>query len=87
MGISGEPQMIWKYNAIYHLLSEHPFNGIFDPDSTVSPKLPRVMAVNMFISQKEESLLKVAGAATLKKQETYQLSGSNNVEEIKEELE
>jgi hypothetical protein len=40
MGISGEPRTIWKYNAIYHLLSEHPPDGIFDAGSTCLPKVP-----------------------------------------------
>ena len=34
------------------------------------------MAVDMFISQKEESLLQVAGAATMKNRNIYQLLGS-----------
>ena len=40
----------------------------------------------MFILIKEESLLKVVGAATLQNRDTYQLLGSDNLKEMKEEL-
>ena len=86
MGISGEPRTIWKYNAIYHLLSEHHPDGIIDTDSTCLPKVPGAMTVDMFISQKEEMLLKVAAPATLKNRETYNLPGSDAIEEIKEDM-
>jgi hypothetical protein len=83
-----EPRTTWKYNAIYHLLSEHSPDGIFDPDSTHLPKVPGAMAVDMFISQKEENLMKVAApqAATLKNRDLI-LPNSDAIEEIKEDIE
>ena len=86
MDISGEPRTVWKYNAIYHLLGEHPPDGLFDPSSTCLPKVPGAMAVDMFISQKEENWLKVAAPATLKNREIYTLPGSDSIEEIKEDM-
>ena len=66
--------------------SEHPPDGIFDPDSTHLPKVPGVMTIDMFISQKEENLLKVAAPVTLENRETYTLPGSDAIEEIKEDV-
>ncbi|KAF8155394.1 hypothetical protein B0H34DRAFT_849557 [Crassisporium funariophilum] len=86
LGISGEPRTIWKYNAMYHLLSEHPADGIFGSDSTLLPKIPGAMMVDMFISLKEENFLKVAEAATLKNRQTYTLPGSDDIEAIKEDM-
>ena len=68
------------------MLSEHSPDGIFDPDSTHLPKVPGAMAIDMFISQKEENLMKVAAPATLKNRETYILPGSDAIEEIKEDM-
>ena len=78
--------MIWKYNAMYHLLGEHSPKGIFNPDSTILPKIPGAMMVTMFISQKEESFLKIAVAATLNNQDIYGLPDSDGIEEIREEV-
>jgi len=48
--ISGNPQTIWKYNALYHLITEHS-NG-----DTV-PEIPGELLVKMFIHQQEEKAL------------------------------
>ncbi|EDR04033.1 uncharacterized protein LACBIDRAFT_330971 [Laccaria bicolor S238N-H82] len=73
-------------NAIYHLLGEHPADGIFNPGSTLLPKIPGTMMVDMFISLKEENFMKIAEAATLKNRQTYTLPGSDDIEVLKEDL-
>jgi len=86
MGISGERHTIWKYNVIYHLISEHSLDGLFDPESMVLPKIPGAMMVDMFISQKEEGFLKISDAATLNNRQTHTLPDSDGIEEIKEDM-
>ena len=67
------------------MISEHSTDGIFDPESTVLPKIPWEMMVNMFISQKEEGFLKIGEAATLDYRQAYTLLDSDGIEEIKED--
>ena len=68
------------------MISEHSPDGIFDPESTILPKMPGAMMVNMFISQKEEGFLKIGEAATLDYRQTYTLLDSDGIEEIKEDM-
>jgi hypothetical protein len=75
-----------KYNTIYHLISEHSLDGLFNPESTVLPKIPRVTMVNMFISQKGEGFLKISEAAPLNNRQTYTLPDSDGIEGIKEDM-
>jgi hypothetical protein len=48
--VSGNPQTIWKYNALYHLITEHSNDGIV-------PEIPGELLVKMFIHRKEETAL------------------------------
>jgi hypothetical protein len=47
---SGNPQTIWKYKALYHLISEHSNNGII-------PEIPGELLVEIFIHRAEEEAL------------------------------
>ena len=81
--VSGEMRTIWKYNTIYHLLSEH------SQDITMTqilPIIPGQMVVDMFVSSSEEALMKVPLAATKAHREEYRLQNSDGIEEIKEVL-
>jgi hypothetical protein len=48
--VSGNQQTIWKYNALYHLITEHSNSGIL-------PEIPGELLVKMFIHKKEEQAL------------------------------
>jgi hypothetical protein len=48
--VSGNPPTIWKYNALYHLISEH------SPGSTLPP-IPGQLLVQIFITKEEEKPL------------------------------
>jgi hypothetical protein len=48
--ISGDPQTIWKYNAVYHLISEHS-NG------NIPPSIPGQLLVQIFMAKEEENAL------------------------------
>ena len=56
LSFSGNPQTIWKYNALYHLISEHSSNGII-------PEIPGELLV-MFIHKAEEEALGIDQKAT-----------------------
>ena len=57
LSFSGNPQTIWKYNALYHLISEHSSNGII-------PEIPGELLVKMFIHKAEEEALGINQKAT-----------------------
>lgn len=91
LAISGEPRTIWKYNSIYHLLSEHSpeyeDNTDDNSEKTTLPKIPGQMTVDMFISRKEEVFLKITPQVTTQYREKYEnIPDSDGVELIKEEL-
>jgi hypothetical protein len=48
--VSGNQEIIWKYNALYHLIAEHSNGGIL-------PEIPGELLVKMFIHKKEEQAL------------------------------
>jgi hypothetical protein len=48
--VSGNPQTIWKYNALYYLITEPSNNGIV-------PEIPGELLVKMFIHKQEETAL------------------------------
>ena len=43
--VSGNQQTIWKYNALYHLITEHSNSGI-------RPEIPGELLVKIFIHKK-----------------------------------
>src|ERR1700683_294542 len=57
LSFSGNPQTIWKYNALYYLISEHSSNGII-------PEIPGELLVKMFIHKAEEEALGIDRKAT-----------------------
>jgi hypothetical protein len=57
-----------------------------DLRSTLLPKIPGMIMVDMFISLKEENLLKIAEAATMENGQAYTLPGSDEIESLKEDL-
>jgi hypothetical protein len=87
--ISGELRTIWKYNAIYHLLTDHSQDASnADSEKTVLPKIPGQMAVDMFISSEEEGFLSIPLVATnqYRADNLNNLQNSDDIEEIKEEI-
>jgi hypothetical protein len=67
---SGNPQTIWKYNALYHLISEHSNSGIF-------PEIPGELLVKMFIDKAEEKALGIDQNATEKYRRDNQIPDSD----------
>ena len=48
--VSGDPPTIWKYNALYHLISEH-------SSGSTPPSIPGQLLVQMFITKEKEKAL------------------------------
>ena len=48
--VSGDPPTIWKYNTLYHLISEH-------SSGSTPPSIPGQLLVQMFITKEKEKAL------------------------------
>jgi len=55
--VSQQPQTIWKYNAIHHLLISHSEKDPLQPRKYKEPHIPGDPITNMFIHKDEEPLL------------------------------
>lgn len=78
---SGSPRSIWKYNAMYHLASEH--------SSITSADLPNdypSFIVNTFIQKKEESWLGIPEETTLQYRGENEMLNTDAVMDIKAEV-
>jgi len=61
--VSGQPQTIWKYNALYHLIHEHSIGD-------TSPPIPGQLLDQIFITKEEERYSRT-GHNKLEKAEQY----------------
>jgi len=51
--VSGDPPTIWKYNALYHLISEH-------SSGSTPPPIPGQLLVQIFVTKEEEKALGIS---------------------------
>lgn len=79
--LSGEPQTIWKYNAITHLLIHHQ-----DEDKCL-PSIPPQFLVDMHISKAEEQAMGIAEDSTDEWRGLNDVPGSDGVEAAFAEVE
>jgi hypothetical protein len=81
--ITGQARTIWKYNAVFHLISEHAgFSGNI-------PSIPVGMLLDMFIRKAEEKYLGISEEQTIKARYEHKIPGSDGLLElagIQEEL-
>ena len=83
--LSGEPRTIWKYNAISHLICDHP-EPVTDTTNTYKlPLIPGKLLVDMFISRQEEMWMGISERATFEYRDDFELPGSDDIEEIRAE--
>jgi hypothetical protein len=75
--VSKAPQTIWKYNALFHLTSEH------STDST-PPQIPRQLLADMHITKEEEKALGVKPEATDAWREEHDIPGTDSLLEMME---
>ena len=77
--ISGDPQTIWKYNALYHLASEHS-TGI------TPPSIPGQLLVQMFIQKEEEMALSIQETVTNSWREQDNIPDSDGFQEMEQNV-
>ena len=74
-GVSGDPQTIWKYNAIYHLITEHS-NG------DTPPTVPGELLVRMFTQKREEKALGIPDGKADQYRLQHRIPDSDAIEEL-----
>lgn len=79
--VSGSSRTIWKYNAVFHLASEHSETGALPID------LPAQLMVEMFISKQEEGLMDIGREMTEDYRNAHGLWDSEAHETHKQDLE
>jgi hypothetical protein len=85
--VSGEPQMIWKYNTVNHLLTNHSTEDLQQPGKYLAPKIPGSLMVDMFIRMTEEQMMQITEEATRSFREENDIPSSGGIEEMVEEEE
>ena len=74
--ISQVPQTIWKYNALFHLASEH-------STGTIPPTITGQLLVDTFISKKEEKALKIEAEITYLYKKEYNIPDTDDLLEMR----
>ncbi|THH18190.1 hypothetical protein EUX98_g8999 [Antrodiella citrinella] len=77
---SGRRRTIWKFNALYHVTSEHP------TDDENFPIIGKQLLVDMFISSDEERALGIGKERTAKYRMENRLLDSDDYREIAEDV-
>ncbi|KAF4567094.1 hypothetical protein EYR40_006090 [Pleurotus pulmonarius] len=77
---NGQPKTIWKYNAIYHLISAHAVSA----DEV--PKIPLSLLVDMFVSKKEEQAMGINCEATNEFREANFIPDSDGLEVLVQDV-
>ncbi|KAJ3874253.1 hypothetical protein F5051DRAFT_336129 [Lentinula edodes] len=79
--LSGTHRTFWKYNAMYHLLSEHSGGGDEEEGPAYTlPEVPLEFIISTFTSMKEEAALGVDEDATKEYQNMYGIPMSDDLE-------
>jgi hypothetical protein len=71
--VSGDPPTIWKYNALYHLISEH-------SSGSTPPPIPGQLLVQIFITKEEEKALGISEHITVDWRRQNNIPDSDGVE-------
>ncbi|KAJ8092967.1 hypothetical protein PM082_011287 [Marasmius tenuissimus] len=79
--VSGHPVTIWKYNAIFHLVLNHPA----DKGAGTVP-VPCSFLVESFISKKEEGDMKMALELTESFRSSFAVDNSSDIEQMEVEI-
>jgi len=71
--VSGDPPTIWKYNALYHLISEH-------SSGSTPPSIPGQLLVQIFITKEEEKALGISEHKTTDWRRQNNIPDSDGIE-------
>ena len=74
--VSGDPPTIWKYNALYHLISEH-------SSRSTPPLIPGQLLVQMFINKEEEQAIGISEQNTVEWRKKNNIPDSAGFEAVK----
>jgi hypothetical protein len=74
--VSGDPPTIWKYNALYHLISEH-------SSGSTPPLIPGQLLVQMFITKEEEQAIGISEQNTVEWRRKNNIPDSEGFEAVK----
>ena len=72
------PQTIWKYNALFHLASEH-------STGTTPPLITGQLLVDIFVSKEEEKVLKIGEEVTDLYRMDHNIPDTDGLSEMREE--
>jgi hypothetical protein len=78
--VSQEPQTIWKYNAITHLLISHSDEDPAQVGKYKAPIIPGDLMMDMFVTRQEEQWMKIDPNATTKFRREYDIPSSDGLE-------
>jgi hypothetical protein len=71
--VSGDPPTMWKYNALYHLISEH-------SSGCTPPSIPGQLLVQIFINKEEERALGIPEHNTIDWRRQNNIPDSDGIE-------
>ncbi|KAJ7845977.1 hypothetical protein B0H14DRAFT_2357848 [Mycena olivaceomarginata] len=72
--VSRQPQTIWKYNAMYHIITEHSLH------TNQMPMIPHEFMAELFIRQAEEDALGITEAQTRQWRQDHQIPDSDAID-------
>ena len=75
--VSKAPQTIWKYNALFHLTSEH-------ATGSTPPQIPRQLLADMHIRKEEEKAFNIAEKLTETYRKAHDIPGTETLLEMME---
>lgn len=73
---SGVPKTIWKYNTVYHLLTDHELDN-----GTLSP-IPGRLLMDMFITRAEETEMGIQERETQQYREDHHIPDSDDMQQV-----
>ena len=78
--VSREPQTIWKYNAINHLLISHSDEDPTQAGKYKAPIIPGDLMMDMFVTRQEEKWMKINPSATTTFRREHDIPSSDGLE-------
>lgn len=79
--LTGQPRSFWKYNALYHLASQH-----LTPEGTL-PVVPPELLVEIFITSKEKASIGISQIKTDEFRDGLNIPDTDGLEVIQDEVE
>ena len=78
--VSRDPQTIWKYNAINHLLISHSDEDPTQTGKYKAPAIPGELMMDMFVTRQEEQWMNIDPDATTTFRREHDIPSSDGLE-------